>query len=40
MLRFERLCDEDNGYVERLLDRSGIANDDDLRRFLQEPPLQ
>jgi hypothetical protein len=40
MLWFERLCDEDNGYVERLLDRNGIANDDDLRRFLQEPPLQ
>jgi hypothetical protein len=40
MIRFERVCDEDNGYVERLLDRSGIAKDDDLRRFLQEPPLQ
>ncbi|HEX5021499.1 MAG TPA: hypothetical protein VFX54_12605 [Candidatus Binatia bacterium] len=40
MLRFERLCDEDNGYVERLLDRNGIAKDDDRRRFLQEPPLQ
>ena len=39
MIRFERLCDEDNGYVERLLDRTGIAKDDDLRRFLKEPRL-
>jgi excisionase family DNA binding protein len=37
MIRFERLCNEDNGYVERLLDRTGIAKDDDLRRFLKEP---
>jgi excisionase family DNA binding protein len=37
MMRFERLCDEDNGYVERLLDRTGIAQDDDLRRLLKEP---
>jgi excisionase family DNA binding protein len=40
MLRFEHVCDEDNGYVERLLDRNGIAKDDDLRRYIQEPPLQ
>ena len=40
MIRIGRLCDEDNGYVERLLDRAGIAKNDDLRRFLQEPPVQ
>jgi len=39
MIRFERLCDEDNGYVERLLDRTGIAKDGDLRRLLKEPWL-
>jgi excisionase family DNA binding protein len=39
MIRFERLCDKDNGYVERLLDRTGIAKDDNLRRLLKEPRL-
>jgi excisionase family DNA binding protein len=39
MIRFERLCDEDDGYVERLLDRTGIAKDGDLRRLLKEPRL-
>jgi len=39
MIRIERVCDEDDGYVERLLDRIGIAKDDDLRRFLKEPRL-
>ncbi len=38
-IRFERVCDEDNGHVEGLLDRTGIAKDDDLRRFLKEPRL-
>jgi hypothetical protein len=37
MERFERLSKED---LERLLDEAGIAKDDDLRRFLQEPPPQ
>jgi excisionase family DNA binding protein len=40
MIRFERVCDEDSGYVERLLDEAGIAKDDDLRSFLQKPSLQ
>jgi hypothetical protein len=37
MERFEHLSQED---LERLLDEAGIAKDDDLRRFLQEPPPQ
>jgi len=39
MIRFERVCDEDNGDVDRPLDRTGIAKDDDLRRFVKESRL-
>ena len=35
--RFDHLSQED---LECLVDEAGIAKDDDLRRILQEPPLQ
>jgi hypothetical protein len=37
MKRFARLSQDD---LDRRLDQAGIANDDDLHRILQEPPLQ
>ena len=40
MIRFERLCEEDEGYVERLLNQNGIGKDDDLRRILLQPLRQ